>query len=334
MLQRCACKFNSTSERFFTFVKYSFIVVGMLDSRRLQVFTTVVSTGSMAAAAEVLGYTASAISQSVAALERETGTVLVEKSGRGIRPTQAGLLLAEHADGVVAKLREAEAALQAFAAGEAGRLRLAAFSTAGAGLIPRAMARFRAGHAAVELDLSVAEDDEAIAQLRAGHIDVALIALDEPVDTGAADDLQWTHVLADPYRVILPHDHPLAGRKTVALSDLSGDSWVATSSPRCNVRQVVAGACTEAGFSPRFDIEAQEFATVVGFVGAGLGVALVPLLALGAVPDSVRVRRLRGHEPVRHVFALARTSNAEDPIVTAMVDALQISAHGWMLSAA
>lgn len=306
----------------------------MLDSRRLQVFTTVVNTGSMAAAANVLGYTASAVSQNVAALERETGTVLLEKSGRGIRPTQAGLLLAEHADAVVARLREAEAALQAFAAGEAGRLRLAAFSTAGAALIPRALARFRAGHAAVELDLLVSEDDEALAQLRAGHIDVALIAVDGPQEQDGPDDLERTHILADPYRVILPRDHHLAGRRTVSLADLDGEAWVATASPRCNVRQVVASACSDAGFEPRFSIEAQEFATVVGFVGAGLGVALVPLLALGAVPDSVRVRPLRGGEPVRHVYAVTRRSNAEDPIAAAMVDALQISAHSWMSTAA
>lgn len=305
----------------------------MLDSRRLQVFTTVVNTGSMAAAANVLGYTASAVSQNVAALERETGTVLLEKAGRGIRPTQAGLLLAEHADAVVARLREAEAALKAFAAGEAGRLRLAAFSTAGAALIPRAMARFRAGHAAVELDLSVAEDEEALALLRAGHIDVALIAVDGPGQEHVADDLVRTHILADPYRVILPRDHRLAGRRTVSLAELADEAWVSTSSPRCNVRQIVEAACTDAGFEPRFSIEAEEFATVVGFVGADLGVALVPLLALGAVPDSVRVRPLRGGEPVRHVYALTRRSNADDPIVAALVDALQISAHAWMSAA-
>lgn len=306
----------------------------MLDSRRLHMFSTVVATGSMTAAANHLGYTASAVSQSVAALEKETGVVLLEKAGRGIRPTQAGLVLASHAEAVVGALREAEAAVKALAAGEAGRLRLAAFSTAGAALVPRAMARFRTAHPAVELDLTVAEDDEALAALRAGHIDVGLIAIDggelEPVD----DDLQRTLILVDPYRAILPRDHHLSSRKTVSLCDLSSDPWVATVSARCNARTVIAGACIDAGFEPRFAIEAEEFSTVVGFVGAGLGVALVPLLALGAIPDSVRVRPLRGGEPVRHVYAVTRRSSAGDPIVEGVVEALRVSAHSYLTAAA
>lgn len=305
----------------------------MLDSRRLHMFATVVSTGSMTAAANHLGYTASAVSQSVATLERETGVVLLEKAGRGIRPTQAGLVLAEHAERVVASLREAESAMKALAAGEAGRLRLATFSTAGAALVPRAMARFRAAHRAVDLDLTVGEDDEALAALRAGRIDVAVIAFDgeEPADVG--DDLQLTRILVDPYRAVLPRGHHLAGRRTVALADLARESWVATASARCNARAVVSQACSEAGFEPRFAIEAEEFSTVLGFVGAELGVALVPLLALGAVPDTVRVRPLRGHEPVRHVYAVVRRSAADDPIAEAMVEALRVSAHAYLSAA-
>ena len=306
----------------------------MLDSRRLHMFSTVVATGSMTAAANHLGYTASAVSQSVAALEKETGVVLLEKAGRGIRPTQAGLVLASHAEVVVSALREAEAAMKALAAGEAGRLRLAAFSTAGAALVPRAMARFRTAHPAVELDLTVAEDDEAIAALRAGHIDVAVIAIDGGALESVDDDLERTQILIDPYRAILPRDHHLSGRRTVALCDLAGDPWVATASARCNARAVITTACTDAGFEPRFAIEAEEFSTVVGFVGAGLGVALVPLLALGAIPDTVRVRPLRSNEPVRHVYAVTRRSTARDPIVEAVVDALRVSAHSYLTAAA
>lgn len=306
----------------------------MLDSRRLHMFATVVSTGSMTAAANHLGYTASAVSQSVAALERETGVVLLEKAGRGIRPTQAGLVLAAHADAVTATLREAEAAIKALAAGEAGRLRLAAFSTAGAALVPRAMARFSSSHPAVQLDLTVAEDDEALAALRAGHIDVGVIAIDGGPLEMVDDDLDRTEILIDPYRAILPRDHHLAGRRTVALNDLANEAWVATASARCNARAVVSEACVSAGFTPRFAIEAEEFSTVVGFVGAGLGVALVPLLALGAIPDSVRVRPLRGKEPVRHVYAVTRRSTIGDPIVEAVVDALRVSAHSYLSAVA
>jgi DNA-binding transcriptional LysR family regulator len=306
----------------------------MLDSRRLQVLATVVEAGSITAAANVLGYTASAISQNITALERECGVALLEKAGRGIRPTQAGLLLAEHAEAVVARLQEAEAALKALRAGEAGRLRLAAFSTAGASLVPRAMARFRAIHRAVELDLAVAEDDAALAALRAGRIDLAVVAYDDPWQPEAAEDLVRTHVLTDPFRVIVPRDHRLAGRRTISLADLAEDPWIATASARCSARAVVVGACADVGVTPRFAIEAEEFATAVGFVGAGLGVTLVPLLALGAVPDTVRVRPVRGREPSRSVYAVSRRSNAQDPTVAAMVRALSESARSFAPQAA
>lgn len=306
----------------------------MLDSRRLQVLTAVVSTGSITAAANQLGYTPSAISQNIGALERETSTVLLEKAGRGVRPTAAGLLLAQHAEAILDRLREAEAALKALASGEAGRFRLAAFSTAGASLVPRAMARFSAAHRAVQLDLMVGEDDDALAQLRAGNIDLAVIAIDGQPLPEINDDLVRTHVLVDPYRVILPRDHGMAVRRAVSIKDLGEDAWIATASGRCNARAVVVEACEEAGFEPRFTIEAEEFATVVGFVGEGLGVALVPLLALGSTPETVRVRPLRGDEPVRHVYAVTRRANADDPLVRAMVEALRSSAQATASAAA
>lgn len=299
----------------------------MLDSRRLQVLSAVVSTGSVTAAATALGYTPSAVSQTIAALERETATVLLEKAGRGVRPTQAGLLLAEHADAVLDRIREAEAALHALASGEAGRLRLGAFSTAGAALVPRAMARFRAAHRAVQLDVAVAEDDAALAKLRSGQLDLAVIAVEPDPLPDTVDDLVRTPILVDPYRVILPREHALAGRRSVSLRDLAEDPWIATASARCHARAVVTGTCEAEGFTPRFAIEAEEFATVVGFVGEGLGVALVPLLALGSTPETVRVRPVRGDAPVRHVYAVTRRSNAEEPLVMAMVQALRSSAQ-------
>lgn len=306
----------------------------MLDSRRLQVLVTVVEAGSITAAANVLGYTASAVSQNITALERSSGVALLEKAGRGIRPTQAGLLLADHASEVIARIQEAEAALKALRAGQAGRLRLAAFSTAGASLVPRAMSRFRAVHRAVELDLAVAEEHEAIAGLRAGRIDLSVVALDEPLGSDVDDDLVRTHVLRDPFRVIVSRDHHLAGRRSIALADLAEEPWVSTASARCNASAVVIDACSGVGVTPRFAIEAEEFATAVGFVGAGLGVTLVPLLALGSVPDTVRVRPVRGSEPARHVYAVTRRSNASDPIVAAMLRALTESALSFVPNAA
>ncbi|MGH2734439.1 MAG: LysR family transcriptional regulator [Actinomycetota bacterium] len=301
----------------------------MLDARRLEVLKAVVDAGSITAAAQMLGFTPSAVSQSVSALEREAKTALFEKVGRGIRPTQAGLLLAEHAELVLAQLREAELALASLRAGQAGRLRLAAFATAGGALVPRALAHFRSSHPAVELDFEMAETDEALARLRAGHIELAVIAQDVPAHD-VDDRLAYTHLLDDPYRVVLPRTHRLGGRPEVDLADLAEDPWIATASARCNCTATVSTACARAGFAPRFAMEADEFATTVGFVAAELGVAMVPLLALSSIPDNVRVRRIREAEPVRHVYAVTRRQIADQPALQAMHDALLVSAGSYL----
>ena len=305
----------------------------MLDARRLQVLQAVVDSGSITAAATALGYTPSAVSQSIAALEREAKLPLFEKVGRGIRPTQAGHLLAQHAKAVTERLRIAEEALEALRAGQAGRLRLAAFASAGATLVPRAMARFREAHPGVELDLEIAEPDEALVRLRSGHTDLAVITRDGALDEGTGD-LVFTHLIDDPYCVVLPWRHPLADAEMISLEDMAQEPWIATASARCNCQQVVTTACARAGFSPRFAIEADEFSTTVGFVAAGLGVAMVPMLALSSIPDDVRVCRLRGDAPKRRVYAVTRRSSAHDPVAGVMVEALRASVKSHLKAAA
>lgn len=301
----------------------------MLDVRRLQVLRAVVEEGSVTAAAALLGYSPSAISQSLAALEREAKMPLFEKAGRGLRPTEAGLLLAERAAAVADQLAEAEAALRALRAGDAGHLRVAAFATAGATLVPRALAEFRSAHPGVALDLSIAETDDALAQLRSAKIDLAVMAEHEPwPDDRVA--LSYVRLLDDRYRLVLPRSHPAATRRTVALEDLADEPWIATASARCNCLQTVTTACARAGFTPRFAIEADEFATTIGFVAAGLGVAMVPMLALSSLPDAVVSRRIGGQEPLRHVYAGFRQERAAHPLVGAMLAALQVSAGSYL----
>ena len=324
----------STSKFLFTFVKLGCNVLSMLDVRRLQVLRAVVKEGSVTAAAALLGYSPSAISQSLAALEREAKIPLFEKVGRGIRPTEAGLVLAERAAAVADQLLEAEAALQALRAGEAGHLRLAAFATAGAALVPRALAAFRSEHPGVDLDLSIAETDDALAQLRSAKIDLAVIAEHSTVPNDPEHGLSYCRLLDDPYRVVLPQSHPAAAQRSVALEELANESWIATASARCNCLQTVTTACARAGFTPHFAIEADEFATTIGFVTAGLGVAMVPMLALSSLPDSVVSRPIRAQEPLRHVYAGFRQSRAEHPLVSTMLDALQMSAGSYLKAVA
>src|ERR671934_194472 len=147
----------------------------MLDVRRMKVLREVATRGSFSAAAEALAYTQSAVSQQIAALEREVGTKLVERSARQIRLTDAGEALVRHTESVMANLAEAEAELEAIAGIRGGRVRLASFQTAGSALVPQAIAAFRHRHPGVELSMKEAEPDEAIPALRAGEYDVALV---------------------------------------------------------------------------------------------------------------------------------------------------------------
>src|SRR3954447_19858707 len=146
----------------------------MLDVRRMRVLREVSRRGSFSAAAESLAYTQSAISQQIAALEREAGTRLVERNARGVRLTDAGRVLVDHADAILARLADAEAELEAIAGLRGGRLRLVAFPSAGATVMPEAIARFRERHPGVELTLEPAEPEPSIARLRTGEVDVAL----------------------------------------------------------------------------------------------------------------------------------------------------------------
>ncbi len=297
----------------------------MLDVRRLRVLRAVVRSGSVRVAGEQLGYTPSAISQQVTALERETGTVLLERAGRGIRPTDAARLLADVADDVLQRLDDAEAALAALRAGRTGRLHLLSFPSAGASLVPPAVSALRRSHPDVDLVLGIAEPDEALPALRGGEADVAVV-VEMPGSAAQADGLHRVHLLDDPYRVLLPRSHPLAGDDEVDLADLADEPWVETASAPGHCQAAALDACRAAGFSPAYAVQADEYTTTQGFVAAGLGVALVPALALGLVHGQVVVRRLRGTRPVRSVYAAARSARSSEVLVRAALDALQSAA--------
>jgi DNA-binding transcriptional LysR family regulator len=237
------------------------------------------------------------------------------------------LLLCEQASRILAAIQEAEDALAALRSGQIGRLRLAAFPTAGSSLVPGALAAFQLLHPKVALDLTVHEPEEAIAKLRSGAIDLAITV--EPYGPGGAPDdgLVRRHLLADPFRVVLPRKHPLAGRRSVDLAMLADDRWIRVSSSPDYCQQAVDDACVRAGFQPAYAMEADEYPTVEGFVAAGLGVALVPELALGpSVHIGVVARHVKGDQPVRQVWAATRPAIAEQAPVQAMLEFLRQAA--------
>src|SRR3954454_15986929 len=197
----------------------------MLDVRRMRVLKEVAAQGSFSAAAEALSFTQSAVSQQVAALEREAGAKLVERGARGIRLTAAGKTLVSHAAAILSRLDDAEQELAAIAGLKGGRLRTAAFQSAGATLVPRALAEFHRRHPEVDLSATTAELPEAHELLRAGEIDVAIV-MDFEAQPLTFADMETEHLLDDAYHVALPSNHRLADKPRVSLRDLAGEDWI------------------------------------------------------------------------------------------------------------
>jgi molybdate transport repressor ModE-like protein len=292
----------------------------MLDVRRMRVLREVATRGSFSAAAEALNFTQSAISQHVAALERESGTKLVERGSRGVRLTEAGQALVAHADVILARIECAEEELAALAGLRGGRLRLACFQSAGATLVPRAVAEFHRRHPDVELGMIEGEPDAASEHLKAGDIDLALVYDFEAIPGMLDSELELTHLVDDPYEAILPRDHRLAEKRQLRLGDLSDEPWIAsTSTGGC--RQITERSCRDAGFEPRIAFEADETLAAQALVAAGVGVTMLPRLALTTVHPAV-VNRTLARPPVRRVWAARLAGSFRSPASEAMIQIL------------
>jgi DNA-binding transcriptional LysR family regulator len=300
----------------------------MLNVQRLRVFMEVLAHGSFSRAADVLSYTQSAVSQAIATLEAETGATLIERDRRGLRPTAAGEALAGHAVGILARLEAAQEDIDAILGLRRGRLRMASFPTAGATLVPLAVASFRAAHPDVELSLAEGEPEEIVPRLRAGEIDLALLFAFPGVAESLFSALDVVELLEDPMRVALPRRHPLAEKPELHLDDLSAEAWVQTSEASPCARHVVR-CCHAAGFEPTVSFESDDYATVQGLVAAGVGVALIPELALSNVREDIAVRALAPESPVRGVFAATAHGAGVAPAAKAMVDLLRDTARRY-----
>src|SRR4051812_13475573 len=291
----------------------------MLDVRRMRVLREVAVRGSFSAAAEALSFTQSAISQQIAALEREAGATLVQRSARGVRLTDAGEALVRHAEAIMARLAEAEAELEAIAGLRGGRLRLASFESAASTLMPLAIAAFREQHPAVELSMALAEPEDSIPQLRSGELDLAVV-----FDTAAVvpdPSLDRRHLLQDPMYLALPRDHPLAHRRRVRLEDLAGEAWIAGSAG-CECNRLTSRACAAAGFEPRIAFETDDYTAMQGFVAAGVGVSLIAELGLRTVREDIVVRDLGRDTPVRQIHAVTLAEGYRAPATEAMLGIL------------
>jgi DNA-binding transcriptional LysR family regulator len=297
----------------------------MLNVGRLKVLTEVAYRGSLSAAAAELSYTQSAVSQQIAALEAETGMVLVDRHPRGVSLTAAGQMLVGHAEGILGRLEAADAALAAIAGLRGGRLRVASFPTAGATLMPLAIATFRFSYPAVELTLTEGEPEEIAPRLRSGELDLALL-FEFPGQTLSGSGDTRVELLADPLHLALPRAHRLARRASVRLGDLARDAWVQTSRSSPCARHVVR-SCLSAGFEPRVAFESDDYQTVQGLVAAGVGVALIPELALSVVREDIAIRPISPAPPKRSVIAVAPAGARLVPAAPAMLGILEDAAR-------
>ena len=295
----------------------------MLDVRRMRVLREVAQRGSFSAAAEALSFTQSAISQQIAALEREAGVILVERSARGVRLTEAGEAVVRHADAILARLAEAEAELEALAGLKGGRLRMATFESAGASIMPLAIAEFRDRYPGVELSMAQEETDEAMAALRAGELDLAVVegAFGQPVEP---EGIELVHLLDDPMYLALPQDHPLADRSRIRLRDLADEAWIGgTQDTLCACNRLTSRACEAAGFQPRVAFESDDWTAIQGLVAAGVGVAMIAELGTSTVRDDIVIRDLGNQVDDRRVYAAVPIGGYRSPAQSEMVSILQ-----------
>jgi molybdate transport repressor ModE-like protein len=296
----------------------------MIEARHLRVLRAVAATGSFSAAARELGCTQPAVSQQMKALEQSAGTTLLVRTGREMRLTQAGEALLRHAVGILAGLTAAEEEVAAIAGLRAGRVRLVSFPSGSSTLVPTALAALRAAHPGTRVSLVDAEPPRSVEMLREGDCDVALAFRYGP--GGATED--WTDLVVRPLLTdrlvgLVPEGHRLDGAGTVGIGELAEEPWIA-GCPRCR-RQLVE-VCESAGFAPRIDFATDDYPAVIGLVGAGLGVAVLPGLALESVLHKA-VRTVAVEPAVRReIVALTLPDLARVPAVAATLDQLERAA--------
>jgi DNA-binding transcriptional LysR family regulator len=284
------------------------MVGGMLDVHRLRVFRSVVASGSIQAAAVNLGYTASAVSQHVSALQRETGLTLVSRIGRGIEPTAAGLALAEEIDGVLKRLGDVESFVADLRASRSGSLSIAYFASVGSAWMPHVVRRLLRDFPTIRLDLCLRDDLPANPSERA---DIQIIVEQEEFESSPG--VRVHHLLDDPYVAVVPRTHPLADADSVQLTQLAGEKWVDNDLARGWCRRNLIQACMAAGFTPPFHVEAHDYSTAIAFVDAGIGLTVLPRLGARNLPAGVVVVRVDAPTPQRSIYALVQSSIEDTP---------------------
>lgn len=301
----------------------------MLDVHKLRVLREVATHGSFSSAALALHFSPSAVSQHIAALEEQAGTQLVIRGARGIRLTDAGQLLVRHADAVLRRLDDAEAELGAMMSLRGGRLRLAAFTSAGATLLPATIAAFKRAYPEVEVSCQVEADaGPALDALRRGDADLALVLNYNVVEIVDPTEVVLTEILVEPMRAVVPATHRLAASaQPIELAELAEEHWIQCYSAACGL--VLERGARLAGFTPSVTFQTDDYQTTLAFVGAGLGVALLPAIALLNLAPDVSALPIASPELRRHIAAATPSDRERPPAVDAILTILQRTASSY-----
>nr|BFE62638.1 LysR family transcriptional regulator [Dactylosporangium thailandense] len=320
--------------------------VWFVQTEMLEVFREVARQRTITGAAATLRYTQSAVSRQMAALEAEFGARLFDRLPRGVELTAEGRCLLEHASAVLDRLGAARREVRAVRDAETGRLRVGAFATADAAVVPRAMARLRSSHPDVEISLVEGVTARLLSALLVGDADVVLV--NAGADRPFADErFRLHHLVDEPLLLGVGGSHRLAGgrggvgadptswrmsemspgdgeigRRVVRLREVAGEAWVAGSA---RVEETLLGASARLGFRPRIEFVVQEWTAKFGFVAAGLGVTLVPGLAARTAPADVVLLPLDPAEvPPRTVVAATLAGRTVPPVVEAFLVTLRV----------
>lgn len=300
----------------------------MLDVHKLRVLREVAAQGSFSGAAQQLFFSPSAVSQHIAALEEHVGTQLLIRGARGVRLTDAGKLLVRHADAILRRLDDLDSELAALLAVRAGRLRLASFASVGATLLPQAIAAFRAAHPGSEISLIDADPELGVDALRRGDVDLAVVFNYNVLELFDPGNAELVELLVEPLRAVMPAGHPLAASvEPIGLHELSGEAWIQCHSVPC--RLLLERAAREAGFTPAVAFHTDDYPTAIALVESGVGVALLPAIALMTLPERVHVRPLATPRLTRHVLAAVPVRGERSPAVEEMLELLHRAADGY-----
>lgn len=299
----------------------------MLDLKLLTTFREVAVRRSFSEAAVALSFTQPAVSQHISRLEESLGTRLLERDARGVKLTPSGETLLRHAALLLDASRRAEEEVRLAAGIGRARIRVSAFPTAAAGLVPSATRELRSRRPDAELALQVLEEDPGLDALLSGRVDIALVVDSELSPRQRRAGVDYLPVCDDELRLAVSCDHPLASRPSIGLDELRDEAWLITEvAGTCADSNVVLHAFRDAGYEPNVSFASDDYQALQGMAASGIGVAMIPTLALISSRPDVVVVPLRGRAPARQIVAAVRTGESE-PLVEHMIEALRNAAH-------